>query len=275
MRNSLAKSVGVMTVLLAAGVLAACGNVSHKVTRDGSGAEQLVWPKVESTVPTHKGGTYPGLDALGRVHAGMNKQQIASLIGTPHFQEGVFGVREWNYLFNLRQPGSGEVTVCQYKILFDEQKLARSFHWMPASCADLLKSQVDEKEPQQTFTLSSDALFGFDKSAVDDILPDGRAQLDALAADILKDVEHVGNIRVLGYTDRLGSDTYNNALSAKRAYAVMHYLVKMGVPEPVIEVVGLGEAEPVKTDCADQSRQALIACLAPNRRVEVRMSDNK
>ncbi len=275
MRNSLAKNVGVLAVLLATGALGACGNISHKVAQDGSSAEQLVWPEADNVVPMHKGGTYPALDALRGIHAGMNKQQITSLIGTPHFQEGVFGVREWNYLLNLRQGGSDDVTACQYKILFDDKKLARSFYWKPASCADLLKPVVDEEAPQKTFTLSSDALFGFDRSAVDDILPGGMTQLDALAADIVKDVDHVGTIRVLGYTDRLGTDTYNNALSAKRAYAVMHYLVKKGVPQARIEAVGLGEAEPVRADCADQSRQALIACLAPNRRVEVRVSGSK
>jgi OOP family OmpA-OmpF porin len=36
---------------------------------------------------------------------------------------------------------------------------------------------------------------------------------------------------ILGYSDRLGTDAYNKALSSKRAYGVMHYLVNKGIPD--------------------------------------------
>ena len=62
----------------------------------------------------------------------MNKDQIYELIGRPHFQEGLYGVREWDYLFNYRE--NGEHKTCQYKILFDKDKNAQSFFWLPEGC---------------------------------------------------------------------------------------------------------------------------------------------
>jgi len=38
---------------------------------------------------------------------------------------------------------------------------------------------------------------------------------------------------------------------------------------------GLGKSNPVETNCTDDARAALIACLAPNRRVEVRVFGKK
>jgi len=217
------------TLLVALGSLAACGSVSRDIARDGSSAGTLVWPAPGSVTPMHKDGTWPALASLRRIRPGMNKHQLIDLIGPPHFHEGFWGVHEWNYLFHLRRPGSDEAQVCQYKILFDRDMLARSFYWKPASCAEMLKPATTK---EQTFTLSTDALFGFDQSSIADMLPDGRQQLDALTQKLLAQRDHVAEVRIVGYTDRLGSDAYNDALSEKGAYAVMRYLVQQGVPDP-------------------------------------------
>jgi len=50
----------------------------------------------------------------------------------------------------------------------------------------------------------------------------------------------------------------------------MKVLVDDGVPRTKIFAEGLGDSEPVK-DCPDGPHAALVACLAPNRRVEVRI----
>lgn len=262
-------------MLVTLGGLAACGNLSHGVAKDGQSAQQLVWPEPGDTTSMHRGGSSPGLDRLRRIRPGMNKQQIAGLIGYPHFDEGVWGVHEWNYLFNLGKKGSSEPSVCQYKVLFDDHQLARSFYWKPESCAELLKRRepapaVAVVPKPETFTLSADVLFGFDKYKVTDIKPNGRQQLDALASKIAAKSDHVAHVQVLGYTDELGSDAYNDQLSTRRADTVKRYLDKQGVPEALTAAQGRGKSAPVKTDCpARSSRKALIACLAPNRRVEV------
>lgn len=253
--------------------LAACGNVSRDVAKDGHGAGELVWPATDSVTAMHKGGTFPNLTNLRQVRAGLNKQQLSDLIGYPHFSEGVWGVREWNYVFNFRKPGSDDVTVCQYKVLFDDDKLARSFYWKPESCAALLDEPAPaapaaQPAPDKSRVLSADALFDFDKAT---LTPPGRRALDDLAADLRDQDSQWHAVRIAGYTDRLGSEAYNQALSQRRADAVMNYLVAQGVPAGRIRAEGHGAQDPVK-DCPDGPRTQLIACLAPNRRVEVKIA---
>ena len=284
MHVSLARSIGIGVLMIAAGALNACGNVSHKVASDGSGAGELVWPAPDSVTPMHKGGTFPNVADLRLIKSGTNKQQIMQLIGPPHFSEGVWEVREWNYLFNFHKRDSDQVIQCEYKVLFDEQKLARSFYWKPESCADQLNVRAPKAAPAaskasaaavQTLTLSADALFAFDKSSLADVKPGGRAALDDLATNLKAgdvDAEHV---RVIGYTDRLGSDAYNQALSTRRAETIRNYLVSKGLAKDIVSAEGRGEAEPVAIDCHQQSRAELIACLAPNRRVVVEVAAHK
>lgn len=250
--------------------LAACGNVSHDVAKDGHSAGELVWPTPDRVTPMHKGGTFPNLANLRQMRAGLNKQQVSDLIGYPHFSEGVWGVREWNYVFNFRKPDSDEVTVCQYKVLFDDGKVARSFYWKPESCAALL----EQPSPPLTSSpapavekrvLSADTMFAFDKGSVADILSSGRNELNHLA-DRLRDGG--AKIRIVGYTDRLGTGAHNQSLSQHRADTVRDYLAARGIRANRMTSEGLGEADPVK-ECPNGPKAQLIACLAPNRRVEV------
>ena len=71
-----------------------------------------------------------------------------------------------------------------------------------------------------------------------------------------------------GHTDRLGSQAYNEKLSLARADAVRDYLISKGVPKDKIEAIGMGEKQPV-VQCDQKNRKELIACLQPNRRVDV------
>ena len=117
--------------------------------------------------------------------------------------------------------------------------------------------------------LDSDGLFAFGKAGIGDISPDGRAALDNLAARLVSghalDVVHV-----IGHSDRIGNPQGNLRLSTRRAEVVRDYLVEHGVPADRITAVGRGDVEPV-VECGNERGQALIACLAPNRRVEVRV----
>ena len=117
--------------------------------------------------------------------------------------------------------------------------------------------------------LNASALFRFDRSAEADLLPQGRTELDALAARFSEAYASVEGIALVGHTDRLGSEAYNARLSQARAETVRAYLQSKGVSAP-ITAIGRGEAEPVK-ECpgGDVATRALTECLQPNRRVEV------
>jgi OOP family OmpA-OmpF porin len=92
-------------------------------------------------------------------------------------------------------------------------------------------------------------------------------KLNAIADALSRDTQ-VNNVVISGYTDRLGSDKYNQALSQRRADAVKDYLTGKGVASNRLSAQGKGESNPV-VQCSQTKRAALIQCLEPNRRVEV------
>ncbi|MEO8021308.1 OmpA family protein [Polaromonas sp.] len=112
-------------------------------------------------------------------------------------------------------------------------------------------------------TLSATELFAFDSA----VLAGPQPKLDDIAR-VLSAGQYNGNITVTGYTDRLGSEAYNQRLSQRRADAVKAYLTGKGVSADRLTAVGRGETNPV-VSCNDRQRADLIKCLAPNRRVEV------
>lgn len=99
---------------VAVATVAACGNLS-KVTEagtpeykevDGQQVPQLVWPKIDKAGFNHDGsqfGSWPNWDNVRMIERGMNKDQLYNLIGRPHFSEGLYGVEEWDYVFNYRE----------------------------------------------------------------------------------------------------------------------------------------------------------------------------
>ncbi len=115
-------------------------------------------------------------------------------------------------------------------------------------------------------TLNADALFDFDKSS---LRPAGSDSLDVFVLQ-LKDMKP-GMISVVGHTDRIGTDRYNQLLSERRAETVRAYLVTKGVAAEGLRAEGRGRAEPVtKTgDCPGARSKAVISCLQPDRRVEI------
>ena len=240
---------------IAATMLVACGNLSH-VSKDGAPVEntQLVWPKVEDSTFNHDGsqyGSWPNWDNVRMIEKGMNKDQLYYLIGRPHFAEGLFGVREWDYVFNYRENGANKV--CQFKVLFDSEMNAQNFYWYPNGC-----------NSNYSFSLSGDFLFDFNK---DTLTAQGVEVIDNIAQQ-LKSAK-AKEVTVDGYTDRLGSDRYNLALSQRRADRVKARLAELGLKAHIV-AIGHGKANQVKA--CDGSGQALKDCLAPNRRVEISSS---
>jgi len=122
---------------------------------------------------------------------------------------------------------------------------------------------------EKQFTLSSDVLFDFNKAT---LKPQASQALDTLYSQIEEARPKDGVATVIGYTDRLGSDAYNQKLSEQRAQAVADYLASKGIPAAKINVEGRGESSPVTGDsCVSKSKRELIVCLAPDRRVDVKV----
>jgi len=116
------------------------------------------------------------------------------------------------------------------------------------------------------FTLASDVLFAFNKAA----LTSRARQEIARIAGVLKSSDQGGaagaqvtSVTITGYTDDVGSDSYNLGLSSRRAAAVRGELVKALGSRVAVTAVGRGEANPVATNDSKRGRQA-------NRRVEIR-----
>lgn len=271
MRYSIDFSRAARSALLAlavAGALGACGtrHVSRDISPEGIAGE-VVFPDASRAVLAE--GTFPNVADLRSIGAGVTKDQLYQALGRPHFREGLVGVREWDYLFHFRT-AEGVVT-CQYKVIFDRDHLGQSFHWSPASCADMLAddARADSTEAGvRRVNLSADALFAFARHEAGDIQPQGRAQLTRLASEIREAGPSV--VTVIGHTDRIGGADANLQLSQQRAETVRALLVADGVPADAIVAVGKGKAQPVTTGCADTLAQgALVDCLAPDRRVEI------
>lgn len=122
-----------------------------------------------------------------------------------------------------------------------------------------------------TITVGAEKLFGFDKA---NLKAEGKAALDEAAAKIKANPE-IKVVVVTGHTDRIGSDSYNQKLSERRANQVKDYLVAQGVDKAIIEAVGKGEAEPVAQCTGNKATKKLISCLQPNRRVTIQAEVKK
>lgn len=106
-------------------------------------------------------------------------------------------------------------------------------------------------------SVSSEASFAFNSST---LKPEFKPTLNKVAR-VLRDDPKV-LITIIGFTDSVGSKTYNLALSKRRATATASYLSSQGVSSRQIATDGLGEAEPRASNITAEGR-------AQNRRVEI------
>ena len=168
----------------------------------------------------------------------------------------------------------------------------RTGYWTPAAAAkdpagcecdkDLLPKEVCEppkpapvaapKPTAEKITVAADALFDFNKAT---LRPEGKAKLDELVSKAKAIKLEV--ILVVGHTDRIGSDSYNQKLSERRAAAVKTYLVSKGIETNRVYTEGKGEKQPVTGDkCKGNApTKALIQCLQPDRRADIEVIGTK
>lgn len=130
--------------------------------------------------------------------------------------------------------------------------------------ADISGLNVRTSETQVVVDLPADTLFEFDRA---DLTPAASTNLGKVA-DLIRGAP-AGTIAIVGYTDAKGDDSYNLALSERRAQAVVNWMrEQVGVRQRAFQATGKGEADPVapnaRPDGADDPQGR-----AQNRRVVV------
>lgn len=120
----------------------------------------------------------------------------------------------------------------------------------------------------EKITLSSDAMFEFGSSKLE---PSYLWRLNRLADSIKKETS-LEVVDLIGHTDRLRSDgrqERNQILSEQRAESVRQYLIGRDIPADKINASGAGSSQPLVQCSPKLSKAKQIACLRPNRRVEI------
>ena len=208
-----------------------------------------------------------------------------------------------------------ETAFCEVQLVWSGHALANLGGWRRANphvrmaedlCADAARNQCkvipplppvpDPRPPVPTIppvpvptyekiTLEAGALFKHGQSAIDQMLPAGRAQLDELVAK-LKLLKAIERMVITGHADKTnssGDPQFNDKLSLARAGSVRSYLTVKGADMSRTEVASAGDRQPVKTDCpapkgsdgvtvgkaSTKAMQSYYDCLQPNRRVEI------
>lgn len=110
----------------------------------------------------------------------------------------------------------------------------------------------------EMFAVSTEELFDFDKAT---LRTDATASLDAAIAKYRGNASLV-SMTVVGHTDSVGEEAYNQGLSERRAAAVRDYLISQQLDGTKIDASGRGETSPVASNETAEGRQK-------NRRVEI------
>ncbi|WP_432472194.1 OmpA family protein [Amphritea sp. HPY] len=127
----------------------------------------------------------------------------------------------------------------------------------PAPAPAMKMALIDAEEKHIVY-------FDFDSSQVTDV---------SAIVNYVGSLAELGSIELKGYTDRIGSNAYNDALSQRRVEAVDAALAASGINTAKTVTHSYGEANPVKA-CTDAGASTK-SCLAENRRVEVSISGKK
>jgi outer membrane protein OmpA-like peptidoglycan-associated protein len=99
-----------------------------------------------------------------------------------------------------------------------------------------------------------------------EIDPKSYVTLDGIAAYLENHPDQVAYIR--GYTDSIGSQTYNESVSRFRASAVKSYLMGKGAPANSLQIFAMGDSAPIASNDTSQGRGL-------NRRVEIEFPNFK
>lgn len=159
-----------------------------------------------------------------------------------------------------------ELAAETYKLKTAENELKKTENERTQAQLDVRTAQLAELQAKQTdrgtVVTLGDVLFDTGKS---ELKTGGLRNMQKLAEFLRNNPKR--SVSVEGFTDSTGSDSFNQALSERRAHAVRAALIDLGVEPSRIRSQGYGEAYPVANNDTPSGRQL-------NRRVEVVISDD-
>ncbi|MDP3856783.1 MAG: outer membrane protein assembly factor BamE [Stagnimonas sp.] len=221
-------------------------------------------------------------EAARQVWTGMDKDQVRQILGNPHFTEGLFFVKDWNYLITLLTP-QGDRLDCQLQLQFDDAGKVTLTHWQtePCSAAASRPALVAASEPlapvAATSTPASGSeslslhglLFPFARSTLEDLPAKDLDRLEQFASGIGARVHRVLGITIHGHSDRVGPPERREQRSLSRAQAVAEVFVRHGIDRQRITIVARSATEPLVSCPEGMPYPQLLGCLAPDRRVTI------
>lgn len=122
---------------------------------------------------------------------------------------------------------------------------------------------VQRVEEGIAVSFDSGLLFDFDSSA---LRPEARENLEKLAEIMNRDDNT--NLMIVGHTDSVGNEDYNQLLSERRAQSAARYLMQQNIEYSRISTEGRGETEPIADNSTEAGQQE-------NRRIEVAIYANE
>ncbi len=170
----------------------------------------------------------------------------------------------------LPKPPDGHVGAVMVRPLGGGKAVLVNKPYVEASLSDSKKvrtSTIDAKSVNESFGKSLAALpapptsyLVYFVEGTDELNPSAKGAIDRVVAEVA--ARPSPEIAVVGHTDFVGSDQYNDTLSLQRALRVRDLLVQRGIPANVIQSAGRGKREPMVQAPDDVAEPR-------NRRVEI------
>ncbi len=130
----------------------------------------------------------------------------------------------------------------------------------------MIEEEEEDKGTREYYDTRLKAAVFFDFDSY--VLGEESKALLLAQSDWLKEYFRGGVVYIEGHCDERGTREYNIALGAKRAYAVVEYLMLLGVPKRWLQTVSYGKERPLISESLEtswaQNRRALITFTTPS-----------